>query len=75
MTISFPDGEVAAIEQARVEELEKQPPIAGHCREEHQRWCATHDGVDRLLHVGLQRRGRRRDTGAMIFIARHAPAV
>jgi DNA-binding HxlR family transcriptional regulator len=33
----FSDRQVAAIEQARVGELEEQPPIAGHRREEHER--------------------------------------
>jgi hypothetical protein len=73
--LAFSDRQVAAIEQARVEELEEESPIAGHRREEHQRRRAAHEGVDRLLHVGLQRQRGRRDPGAMVFIACHAFAL
>jgi len=73
--LAFPDRQVAAIEQARVEELEEQPPIAGHRREEHQRRRGAHDGVDRLLHIGLQRQRGWRNPGAMIFIACHTFAL
>jgi hypothetical protein len=47
--LAFSDRQVAAVEQARVEEVEEQPPNARHRREEHQRRCAAHDGVDQLL--------------------------
>ena len=70
--LAFPDRQVAAIEQARVEELEEESPIAGHRREEDQRRRAAHDAVDRLLHVGLQRQRGWHDPGAMDFIACHA---
>ena len=70
--LALTNRQVAPIEQARVEELEEQPPVAGDRREEHQGRRATHDGVDRLLHVGFQGLTRWSDAGAMVFIAHHA---
>jgi hypothetical protein len=50
--LALTDCQVTAIEQAGVEELEKQSAIAGQRGEQQERRVTAHHGVDGLLHVG-----------------------